>query len=581
MGSVIESNIGGGPSDSEKVKVSSGDTTANFLEQKLSQGSNITLTKQGAGSNETLEVSATGGGGGEANTASNVGTGGVGVFKQKTAVDLEFKKLNAGSNKITVVDDVGNNEIDVDVDEANLTDFAGAGAHGLVPDPTSETGRFLKDDGTWSSVTAAISTTANGTTIKEVTQESDFGPDVGGIISLTPNTTYLVRGIVVCTNQLSVAGDGIAVMGFNRELDQLSYSGTASLFDVVDRDLTVRNLWLRATNAAGQVITAINITPLASANNYGRLKVLELMNLKVANSTNIWTIEGFELVDVSNCLIWYIADGTIGARFKSCRHLEITSCEFYNWFEEGNSANLDYYKMIEVQQDSAVGVGNGVVNINSSIIHPETVQEGVSIDPASTTGFGTIASNTFTDTNLTTGSLADFDYNVQKNYIIQANQGIANGNAKGTLSIIANVNDLDTGTTNPQVLKPANVATGAFSNTPTFPIATRVITSVTDCSFTYDTKIEGNFWVAVTGTVEMSGDGFIACRLRANGTAFSHAIGLPEIRQGRAQSFTFTIIGVANFGDVFDVEFESFNTSMSSTPKDIKVREFVLNGYQF
>jgi hypothetical protein len=60
------------------------------------------------------------GGGGEANTASNVGTAGVGVFKQKTGVDLEFKKINAGSSKVTITDDTGNNEIDIDVAEANI-----------------------------------------------------------------------------------------------------------------------------------------------------------------------------------------------------------------------------------------------------------------------------------------------------------------------------------------------------------------------------------------------------------------------------------------------------------------------------
>jgi hypothetical protein len=66
-------------------------------------------------------VSAEGAGAGETNTASNVGTAGVGVFKQKTGVDLEFKKVNAGSSKISVTDDTGDDEVDIDVVEANIS----------------------------------------------------------------------------------------------------------------------------------------------------------------------------------------------------------------------------------------------------------------------------------------------------------------------------------------------------------------------------------------------------------------------------------------------------------------------------
>ena len=58
---------------------------------------------------------------GEANTASNVGTAGVGVFKTKTVDDLELKKINAGSNKLSVTDDVVNDEVVLDVVEANLS----------------------------------------------------------------------------------------------------------------------------------------------------------------------------------------------------------------------------------------------------------------------------------------------------------------------------------------------------------------------------------------------------------------------------------------------------------------------------
>lgn len=58
---------------------------------------------------------------GEANTASNVNVGGVGVWKQKAGVDLEFRGINAASSRVTVALDAANNEIDVDVADASTT----------------------------------------------------------------------------------------------------------------------------------------------------------------------------------------------------------------------------------------------------------------------------------------------------------------------------------------------------------------------------------------------------------------------------------------------------------------------------
>lgn len=61
-----------------------------------------------------------GAGGGEANTASNVGTAGVGLFKAKAGVDLQFKKLNAGSSAVSVSDDVANDEVDIDIPDGGV-----------------------------------------------------------------------------------------------------------------------------------------------------------------------------------------------------------------------------------------------------------------------------------------------------------------------------------------------------------------------------------------------------------------------------------------------------------------------------
>lgn len=65
---------------------------------------------------------------GEINTASNVGTGGIGVFKQKNGTEFEFKKINAGSSKIVVTDDTGNNEIDLDINQSQISIGALSGA---------------------------------------------------------------------------------------------------------------------------------------------------------------------------------------------------------------------------------------------------------------------------------------------------------------------------------------------------------------------------------------------------------------------------------------------------------------------
>lgn len=79
-----------------------------YILRSLVAGDNITLSLNPAGG--IVIAAASGGGGGpagEANTASNVGDTGIGVFKQKNALDFEFRKIEGiNGATVTLVDNV-------------------------------------------------------------------------------------------------------------------------------------------------------------------------------------------------------------------------------------------------------------------------------------------------------------------------------------------------------------------------------------------------------------------------------------------------------------------------------------------
>ncbi len=135
--------IGGEEFKDVKVKVSSTDSTTNFLGSKLVEGANITLnTLTGGGGEQTLEIAASAAG--ETNTMSNVGAG-VGVFKQKTGVDFELKSIT-GVGGIVITSNVN----DVEIDGSGITaspaganteiQFNNAGSFGANSNFTYNTG---------------------------------------------------------------------------------------------------------------------------------------------------------------------------------------------------------------------------------------------------------------------------------------------------------------------------------------------------------------------------------------------------------------------------------------------------------
>lgn len=93
-----------------------------------------------------------GGGTGTIQGATNVGTGGIGLFSAVNGVNLEFKNINAKSNKILVTNDNTNKEVDIDLDETKININNLLNTLSISKGGTNNTsytiGKFLAFDGT-------------------------------------------------------------------------------------------------------------------------------------------------------------------------------------------------------------------------------------------------------------------------------------------------------------------------------------------------------------------------------------------------------------------------------------------------
>lgn len=72
--------------------------------------------------------------GGSIDNAINVGSSGIGIFKQKTDTTFEFKKISLASNKLILSDDLVNDVVKIDLDESkiNINNLLGAPSSAVV-----------------------------------------------------------------------------------------------------------------------------------------------------------------------------------------------------------------------------------------------------------------------------------------------------------------------------------------------------------------------------------------------------------------------------------------------------------------
>jgi hypothetical protein len=309
---------------------------------------------------------------------------------------------------------------------------------------------------------ATISKVANGNTIVEVTSSSDLPS------TLAANTTYLIRGTISTSTQISVTNEGSQIIGYDRTKDKIEFTGTTgqTLLTITDVSFSISNVWLSATNTGSALIDATNVA--ASGYNNSRDSILAFVNVQFRNCFDVLDIKGFDLVDFNNCLFFYIEATNFGCRFQDVSKLEISSCEFIRWFDETTIPTPSGYAtvpMIELQANNLASFG--AVNINGCIIHPQQTQDGINISTSSTTGFGTIAANAFVNVGLTTGvvfnptlsGLADYSQTATYNYDVFSNQGLLNSTSGAVMTVNNNTTNTTLTLNTPTVIDVGTLAT--------------------------------------------------------------------------------------------------------------------------
>jgi hypothetical protein len=304
--------------------------------------------------------------------------------------------------------------------------------------------------------------TANTTFIVEVFRASDLPS------TLAANTTYIIRGTVILNNTIFVTNDNCAVIGLDRNKDKLIYNGSPGtvMFSVTDVDFDLQSVCFSANNANTGILSADNYD--AAGFNAGRLKVLTIFDCQFRNCYDMVSVEGYDLVDVSNTLFWYSQATNYGFEVLNTSKLEISSCEFIRWFDETTIPTPSGYAtvpMIEILPNGA-GVGVGAVNISGCVIHPQQTQDGLKINPLSTTNFATVSANTFVDANLSTGlkffpdpSAGGYSNTECLTYDIKANQGLLNSTSGVVMTMNGNTTNTALTLNTPAIVNTGGLAT--------------------------------------------------------------------------------------------------------------------------
>jgi len=410
---------------------------------------------------------------------------------------------------------------------------------------------------------------ANGTNFVEVVQASDLPT------TLAANTTYFIRGLITLSTPRLVTNSGSAIIGFDRNKDGLIWDGAAAttMLTITDVDFDLTGIYLSANNTGSVVIEADNYD--GAAFNAGRDKILTIINCQFRGCYDVASIEGFDLVDIQNTLFFYIKAPNFGIKVLNTSKLEISSCEFIRWFDESTLPTPGGYataSMIEILPNGA-GVGCGAFQMSGCILHPQISQNGIKINPLSTTGFATISSNTFVDVNLTTGFkffpeplTGGYSNTECLTYDVKSNQGLLNSTSGVVMTLNGNTTNTSLTVNTPSVV---NTGGGAV-----LQAAVRYTVSTAGrCTYTGTKQAYVSLHASVSYDKQGGGSDDYVFYFYKNGVQLAGSQTLVDAQKNSAISLVYGVLMVQNDYIEIYVENTSSNDNMRVTDWQVLIRE--------
>ena len=389
----------------------------------------------------------------------------------------------------------------------------------------------------------------------------------GQVIWVKPNTmpnffigetTYIFVGSRNTANSYTLP-DNVKIMGIGKNNSTINFNGGGTLFSSVDNNLAVADITLTSSNNSGKLFDLSNVA---------QDKTVYMKDLQIRNTKNGMTVDGYDLIDLNNCIFTYFETGSpspVGVSLSNNSKVQVTSCEFLRWFQEGGTPATTAFTGNMLEFDTQVNA----YNINGCLFHPQYDQNAIDLSAVVATLEGTITSNTFIDINLNTGGgfqVLNIPTAVAENAVIEANSIVPNFKSQATY-VLSGVNTVatDLSVNNPNVINHNNLA---------LPLVIQFATITLGGLITYTKKRSANFMIVATCNLELVAgtNNRVGLGLFVNGSevplAYSY-VNLSASGSANQKSATLSFTGQANLNDTFQLSVYNATASNNVIVRDV------------